>query len=326
MSSHAATKEVKKLRQSVDALGSARPRPSDRATKKEEKDGAYLALHRWFYVSDKKSRRAVAARRSYPIMAYVGPNGGGKSACMVYDTIPSLRRGRTVLSTVKLVDPRTGRPFPNYVKFESWDQLVDLKDADVLMDEMVGIAGSRESQKLDMRVQNVLVQLRRRNIVLRWSAPNWARADKIVREVTQSVTECRGYFPSRVAKRAGDDDAVQLWAPKRLFRFRTFDTIDFEEWTSGKRDKLEPIAGEYFYGPGSTVFDTYDTLDAVSMVAGITPEGLCDICMKTARKEYCKGHTDAEMESHRHGDVFAVFEEEARRADQAGQLETATVK
>lgn len=327
MGSHASKKQMKGLTAAVENIGHpAPPRPTDRPKKAEEKDGLHLWLYRALAVSDKKSDRARAVRRGFPIMAYVGPNGGGKSACMVYDTIPSLLKGRTVLSTVRLIDPRTGRPFPNYVKFESWDQLLDLRDADVLMDEMVGIAGSRESQKLDMRVQNILVQLRRRNIVLRWSAPNWARADKIVREVTQAVTECRGYFPSRVTKLDGEGEA-QLWKPKRLFNFRTYDTIDFEEWTSSKRDSIQAMVAEYFYGPGSEVFSTYDTLDAVTMVAGITPEGLCDICMKVARKEYCKGHTDAERELHVHDhrDVFAEFEDERRRADSAAELLADTV-
>jgi hypothetical protein len=210
---------------------------------------------------------------------------------MVATTIPSLLRGRQVLSTVALLDPATGLPHENYVPFVDWDQLLEARDCDILMDEMVGIAGARESQRLDVRVQNILVQLRRRNIVLRWSAPNWARADKIVREVTQSVTECRGFYGDRsVLRLDGQADAVQLWAPKRLFSWKTYDTIDFEEWSAGKREKLDPMVTEWFYGPGSDVFRSYNTLDAVSMVSGITDDGTCNICEKRKRAEYCKGH------------------------------------
>ena len=51
-----------------------------------------------------------AQRRGWPVSAYVGANGGGKTAAMVYDTLPSLEAGRPVLSTVRLLDyadPRT---------------------------------------------------------------------------------------------------------------------------------------------------------------------------------------------------------------------------
>lgn len=234
------------------------------------------------YTSPAKSERATIARRMFPIMAYVGPNGGGKSAAMVKDTLPSLAAGRTVLSTVRLIDARTGLPHSSYVPFTDWDQLLEAHDCDILMDEMVGIAGARESQKLDVRVQNILVQLRRRNVVLRWSAPNWLRADKIVREVTQAVTECRGYYADRSQQlREGE---LQLWSPKRLFAFRTYDTVDFEEWTSGRREKVPAQVVEWFKGPGSAVFKSYDTLDAVERVQGADEGGVCTTCGGAAPK------------------------------------------
>ena len=51
-----------------------------------------------------------AARRAYGIHAYVGANGGGKSACMVWDALPSLEAGRPILSTVRLLDYDDPRP------------------------------------------------------------------------------------------------------------------------------------------------------------------------------------------------------------------------
>jgi len=274
--------------------GNATERNTARVAPKDEavKPGLWLGVVKSMNVSEARSKTARRARRSYPIRAYVGPNGGGKSLAMVADALESLRAGRTVLSTVRLTDPETGEDHPSYVKFEHWDQLLEARDCDVLMDEMVGIASSRESQKLDHRVQNILVQLRRRNVTLSWSAPNWARADKIVREVTQAVTECRGSFADHSLRRGDtkDGEAVALWAPKRMFTFRTYDTVDFEEWTAGKREKVKPLVTEWFYGPGSEVFRSYDTMDAVSMVAGITPEGRCDICDGRVTIPTCKGH------------------------------------
>lgn len=257
-----------------------------------------------------KSAAATRARRAFPIMAYVGPNGGGKSLAMVKDTLPTLALGRRVLSTVRLLDHRTGQPHPFYVPFTDWDQLLDARDCDVLMDEMVGIAGARESMKLDVRVQNILVQLRRRNVVLRWSAPAWLRADKIVREVTQAVTECRGFYSDRTP--SSSELALQLWAPKRLFSFRTYDTIDFEEWTSGRREKVPVNVKEWFHGPGSTVFASYDTLDQVERVRGADENGVCTTCGGAApRRRPCScprdsagRHLPAEAGDHEHEVVF----------------------
>jgi hypothetical protein len=243
--------------------------------------------------SPSRQARARQTRRAFPIRAYVGPNGGGKSLAMVHDVLPSLARGRRVLSTVRILDPDTGRPHPLWVPFTDFAQLLDAEHCDVLMDEIVGIASSREAMRLPAPVQNVLVQLRRRDMTLGWSAPSWARSDKIIREVTQLVTECRGYYPAPV--RVGDDGQVRLWAPRRVFRWRSFDTFDFDEWTAGKRDKLDPVAKQWFRGPGSMAFRSYDTLDAVSMVRGGNPDGVCSYCDKKKRVEYCTGHTAEEI-------------------------------
>lgn len=49
-------------------------------------------------------------RRLYGVSAYVGANGGGKSAAMVWDTLPALEAGRPVLSTVRIQDYENPRP------------------------------------------------------------------------------------------------------------------------------------------------------------------------------------------------------------------------
>lgn len=270
-------KETRRIAEALERLSNEpRSRDTSRTAKREPKDPFTYRLRVKFMTSPEKSRAATAARRQFPIMAYVGPNGGGKSLAMVKDSLPSLAAGRKVLSTVRLLDATTGQPHNNYIAFTDWEQLLEARDCDVLMDEMVGIAGARESQKLDVRVQNILVQLRRRNVVLRWSAPNWLRADKIVREVTQAVTECRGYYADR--RQTSD---MQLWAPKRLFSFKTYDTLEFEEWTSGRRDSARAEVTEWFKGPGSPVFSSYDTMDAVERVTGADEGGRCTNCWGT---------------------------------------------
>lgn len=215
-------------------------------------------------------------RRRFPIHAYVGANGSGKSLCAVHDTIPSLEKGRKVLSTVKLLDYKTGRPHPAYERLTDWSQIMEAEHCDVIFDEVVGIASSRASQGMPVQVANLLNQLRRRDVILRWTAPAWSRADVIIRQTTQGVTVCRGMFSKTVKDDQGND--VQGWRPKRLFRWSTYSAADFETWSDSKEGKLDAVCKAWFWGPDSVAFASYDTLDAVERVGEVLDSGSCAHC------------------------------------------------
>lgn len=232
--------------------------------------------------------------RAWPICAWVGPNGGGKSAGMVWSTLPTLDAGRPVLSTVRLLDfrnprecegcpdsayhqegedaPRHRQAHPAYVPFTDWEQLIDAKDCDVLMDEVTGVASSRESAGLPAPVANKLVQLRRDDVCVRWTSPAWARADKIIRETTQAVVFCQGYLP-KIA--AGGD---RMWRQRRLFVWKTYDAVAFEDFTAGKRESLGAEQSEFHWGPSSPAFLAYDTYDQVSVIGTVSDSGRCYRC------------------------------------------------
>lgn len=248
-----------------------------------------------------QSPRARAIRRGYPIHAYVGSNGGGKSAAMVWDTLPTLAAGRPVLSTVRLLDYENPRPcddedctsrdhgqhlaaHPLWVPLTSWDQVLQAEFCDVLMDEVTGVASSRESTGMPAAVANLLVQLRRRDVVLRWSSPAWARADKIIRETSQAVTYCTGYFP---VDEVDDGDADRQWRRRRMFKWSTYDAADFEDFTAGKRETLKPWTSQWFWGPTSPVFSAYDTMDAVLTIGTVLDTGRCATCGGTRRAPAC---------------------------------------
>ncbi len=230
-----------------------------------------------------KETRQMRKRRTMNISGFVGPNGSGKSLCMVRDTLPSLDSGRRVLSTVMLLDSETGEPHRNYERLTEWSQLLGAHGADILMDEITGIAGSREAMGMPVQVQNLLNQLRRNDLCLRWSAPDWKRADTILRSVTQAIHVARGYWPDRRSLSGGE----RLWAPRRLFKVRSFSAIDFDEWSSAKASQdykgksvkpLRPEVVEWFRGPGSRAFASYDTLDSVSRVGEVLDSGRCAHC------------------------------------------------
>lgn len=268
--------------------------------------------------------RKRAERRGYPIHGYVGANGGGKTCAMVWDTLPSLETGRPVLSTVRLLDYANPRPcddplcgdpeheviarwaeldewgvpvppplpshmaaHPLWVPFTEWSQLLEAEKCDVLMDEVTGVASSRESQGLPAAVANTLVQMRRRDVQIRWTAPAWARADKIIRECSQAVTYCEGYLSKP------SSDADRLWRQRRLFRWRTFDANAFEDFTAGKREKLDRRVVDLHWGPNSPAFAAYDTLDAVLTIGTVDGSGRCETCggRRTAPECSCADYT-----------------------------------
>lgn len=259
-------------------------------------------------MADRPKARARGRRRSFPIHAYVGPNGTGKSAIMVYDTIPSLLSGRPVLSTVRLLDFTNPRQceqpdprqcddpighlhghmqaHPLYVRFSDYSQLLDWRDGDVLMDEVTGVASSRETSSMPVQVANYLVQMRRRNVALRWSAPAWGRADKIIREVSQGVTLMSASIPQPTP--AAEDGTPRLWLRRRLFCARTYDPTAMDEFESHRADDVKPEVTAYYWGPGSLMFQAYDTLDAVTALGWANEAGLCMSCGGKRSHRACK--------------------------------------
>lgn len=256
-----------------------------------------------------------ARRREATIHAYVGKNGSGKTACAVRDSLTTLdgilwecsqpdhkhcdpqyegtgedRRfvgygpdavftgHRRVLSTVRLIDSETGEDHALYDRFWNWSQFEEAEHCDVVMDEMTGVAHSRGSG-LPPEIMLILNQLRKREVILRWTAPAWARADLLIRECTNAVTACVGSYPAR--------GSGGLWLPNRRFLYRTYDTADFDDFTAGKRERLAPDIKEWVWGPGSRAFSSYDTREAVTRLGQTSDAGICVGCGGSRRRQEC---------------------------------------
>lgn len=252
--------------------------------------------HTLIHRADRPNATARLKRRSYPIHAYLGTgNGSGKSLLMVHDTIPSLDMGRPVLSTVRLLDFRNprqcedptctfpGHPdhlaaHPSWIPFVDYAQLLEIRDADVLMDEVTGIASSREYQSMPVQVANFLVQLRRRNVALRWSSTNWARADKIIREVTSGATLVVPYI-SRTRKSAPGEPPI-LWRDRSLFVARTYDAALLDDFDARGADlgELRSRITQAYWRPGALAQTAYDTLDPVLSLGWANEAGMCMVC------------------------------------------------
>ncbi len=247
--------------------------------------GAKLAL--WYNGGDAVHRKNLRQLEQFGIVGIVGPNGGGKSLRGVSQVLHSLDQGRPVLSTVPILDHTTGQLHPLYTPFTDFDQLLDARGTTIYADEIVGIANSRDAAagKLNTDVQNKLMQQRKFDNQFIWTAPAWDRADKIIRQVTQAVIECRGYFSGPQVE--DENGRLRMWRPKRVFRFATYDMLEFDAWTAGKREKAKPLASMWFKGVGSREFASYDTLGAVSMVSHASAEGVCDSCGGYVARKRC---------------------------------------
>jgi len=198
---------------------------------------------------------------------------------MMLDTLPSLQNGRQVLSNTPIF--LNGDPHPLYTPLNSYRDLLDAEHCDVLLDEIASIASSRESTALPAPVVNVLQQLRKRDVIVRWTAPAYARADKVLRETSQAVTICRAY--------AAKWDEASQWPQRRLFWLRTYDAADFVNFGLRPQDAtIRPIARQWIWRPGHPVDGVYDSLAPVSYMGIVADSGSCVSCGGTRRRPKCE--------------------------------------
>lgn len=277
---------------------------------------------------------AVRKRRSMPIHGYVGPNGAGKSLLAALDTIPTLkgvqwacdnidhlhtRNGitsgtRRVLSTMPFITP-SGAPHPLYVPLTDYSQIIFAEHVDLILDEVGGAVASSTGDDIPIGVKASLQELRRREVVCRWTAPSWSRASKVLREVSQGVTLTMGFLPVAhtdgirfpgphdIERLSVDAETLEyekcpieeehthpsgrLWGARRLMYARTFDATIFDEWTTAKREKVKPEVRSLFWRPGSDAEAVYDTHGYVEKLGQVTNAGVCDHCGGTRRRPTC---------------------------------------
>lgn len=281
--------------------------------------------------------QATKIRRGQAIHGYVGPNGAGKSLLAANDTIPTLKgqewncdnpdhlhtmQGvtngtRRVLSTMPFVTP-TGAPHPLYVPLTDYSQILSAEHVDLILDEVGGAVASSTSDGIPIGVKASLQELRRREVVCRWTAPSWKRASNILRECSQAVTLTLGFMPvahkdgiefagAHTTEQLADDgetldlvecpiaephthDSGRMWGARRLMFARTFDANLFDEFTTAKKDnkKYRPLCREVFWRPGSAAEAAYDTHGYVQKLGQVTDAGTCDHCSGYKPRKKCE--------------------------------------
>jgi hypothetical protein len=256
--------------------------------------------------SDGANERARKMRRGFPIHFYSGKNGGSKSACMIFDTLPDLDAGTPVLSTVRLLDYRNPRPcddpgctdeighahghlaaHPSYVPFVDWPQLLDWTGGPILMDEITGVADSNEASAVPAAVANKLAQLRRADVTVRITGLNFIRANKRIREAVTAITRCSAGW-SKIA--VSEDGSERVWKQNRWASWRTYDaqTLPLDDHTENSYEKAELLSRAHHWLPSSAAIRAYDTYAPVLMVGHVTEHGRCAHCGDNRRVQECQ--------------------------------------
>lgn len=136
------------------------------------------------------------------IQAFIGPNGAGKTTAALI----SARK----LAAVEQVEVWSNVSAAGVQLIESYDQLSELRHCIVVLDEILAIAGARESRSLPRKIQLWLTTLRHSDVLLFWTSPTFARADILLREVTQEIHYLAPLFKRKSKSRLWSDTTISI--------------------------------------------------------------------------------------------------------------------
>lgn len=182
-----------------------------------------------------------------PITAYLGVNGSGKSLSAVAFALRDQKRNGRVLITNMY-----GLSAP-HVRIESVEEVPSLMaehgSCNVLLDEAGAMFSSRDAGR-NKAFQVTCQQLRKYRSRLLWTAPTFARAEKILREVTFKAVLCVPVVQRQVK---GDP-----WPSTRLVFQKGFDVsrLDTSSQTMNRNAKARGF-GLLRTAPWQDAFDSW---------------------------------------------------------------------
>ena len=286
---------------------------------------------------------AQSFRLRSAISGFVGANGSGKSLVCAFDTMGELAAGGPVPSSMRCLvwvnprpcdDPAWGcdksletrhkAAHPCYLPWTDWDQFMDMSFGVVVADEIMGVASATDRSDLPQRVMKRMQKMRHFDIRFRWTGPAWARADKTLSEITQSVTVCLG------DKKVPAEDQRRAWRQARRIVADSYDVQEMVDFREQSRARQGLVGRQKLWVPKCNARLAYDTFDRVFEVGASDLGGRCDDCGKRIRQEYCKCHredadtgTDADASPSERRDRTgdgSVEADQLLSADEAAQL------
>jgi hypothetical protein len=202
---------------------------------------------------------------------------------------------RVVYSTTRLLarvdagDGTTRRlTHPHYRPLSSLSLFNRIEHAEVLLDEVPGVADSRQSQSMPPQIVKALYEMRRRDTSIRATAVDFSAMDARLRHIVKGVVWCSSTLRQR--------PEGLVWSQGRLFKWATYDRADFEVLTAHARDTATPLGVQWFWRPGHLAPDSYDTLAPVLALSVSGSGGACLTCGGTTRKAPCGCPTDDVVE------------------------------
>lgn len=232
------------------------------------------------------------AVRSVADAAALGPEGLKLLCPAGLELLVSCSSGlRKVYSTVALTESK-GVPHPLYIPLTDYRQLLTIEHADVLFDEVAGIADASASGSMPVQVINWQHKLRKADIRQRVTTPAYSRCALPIRQVAQVVVEMKSYAPARAKG--------LLWRPRRIVMATAYDAWGFADFmaSDGQRDKLKPLARGLLWVPTCRAITAYNTWGQVLSLGHVTEGGMCISCGGSRSKPKCgceQDHADAEV-------------------------------
>jgi len=182
-----------------------------------------------------------------PITAYVGCNGSGKTlSAIAYALVDFTRHSRPLVTNVSGISAE--HLYVASVE-ELPDLLGDIGSCNVVLDEAGAMFASRDAGR-NKAFEKTVQQLRKFDARLLWTAPAFARADKILREVTFLVVLCRSLRTKHIPGRA--------WPSTRLIMQKAFDVsrLDTSAMSINKNAKAKGF-GLVRTATWQTAFDSF---------------------------------------------------------------------
>lgn len=200
---------------------------------------------------------------------------------------------RKVYSTVPLTLSK-GVPHPLYVPLTDYRQLLTIEHADVLFDEVAGIADASASASMPVQVVNWQHKLRKADIRQRVTTPAYGRCALPIRQVAQVIVETRAFWPAR--------KSGKLWRPRQIILATAYDAWAFADFmaTEGQRDKLKPMARALIWVPTCEAIEHFNSWGQVLSLGHVTEGGMCISCGGGRSRPKCgcdEDHSDAEVGS-----------------------------
>lgn len=189
-----------------------------------------------------------------------------------------------VWSTTRLTEP-DGSTHPRYRPLRTLNDLARVEHAELLLDEVPGIADARDHQSMPNQVRKAIQEMRRRDVIVRITSVGFESMDSRLRMIVRCVVQCAGLS---VVRQPGS-----MWPESRVLRWTAYDRADFERFTQDARNRITPLGRQFVWRPGHLLERSYDTLAPVLALSIATESGACMVCGGARPRAACGCEVDA---------------------------------